>query len=70
LQKNGVFWKYFVFARKYIFRVVSREGREGGEGGKSGGKREPRTEVPLIEWTEKGKLVNQIPAYEKTNETV
>jgi hypothetical protein len=28
------------------------------------------TEVPLIEWTRKGKLVNQEPAYEKTNEAV
>jgi len=28
------------------------------------------TEAPPIEWTEKGKLVNQIPAYEKTQQTV
>jgi hypothetical protein len=29
-----------------------------------------RGEVPLIEWTEKGKLVNKRPAYEKTQPTV
>jgi len=32
-KKTGCFGNISFFARKYIFRVVSREGREGGEGG-------------------------------------
>jgi hypothetical protein len=71
LQKKGVVKKSFTFRVKKIFSGgVSREEDEGGEGRKRGGAPSRNHELPLIEWTEKGKLVNQIPAYEKTNEAV